>query len=184
MALTPSDVRFVNEYFRCNMNATEAYSRLHPKSKRETARRAASRLMTKVDLSDEITRRLKESQISADEVLQRISEQAKGEHAAYITSTGEIDIAGLVADGKGHLIKKVKRTVRTDRDGSQTEYTEFEFHDGQRALELAGKYHAMFTDRVDHTTKGESFNAAEMKPSEIAERVAALLAVKDDNDKR
>jgi phage terminase small subunit len=163
------------------MNATEAYSRVYPNVTRESARRKGSLLLTNVDVSAEITQRLKENQISADEVLTRIAEQAKGEYAKYIREDGSVNISQMVNDGKGHLIRKVKRTVRTDREGNQTEYTEIEFYDGQKALELAGKYHSLFTDKVDVTSEGKSI--AEMKPSEIALKVSELLAVTKKNER-
>lgn len=175
-------MKFVNEYFRCNMNATEAYSRLHPNVTRETARRAASRLMTNVDISTEIQKRLADAKMGADEVLARLSEQAKGEYAKYIKPDGWVDIERLIEDGKGHLIKSVEKKVKTFRDGSQEEYTTFTFYDGQRALGMVGKHHALFTEKVDVTSKGKSLNVETMKPSEIAERVAALLKVSRDGE--
>lgn len=147
MALRPKWKKFIDEYFRCNMNATEAYSRTYPNVTRESARRKGSLLLTNVDVRAEITRRLDESTMDAKEVLTRISEQAKGDYARYIQPDGWVDIAGLVADGKAHLIKSVSKTVRTFKDG-QEEYTTITFHDGQKALGLMGKYHALFTDKV------------------------------------
>lgn len=163
------------------MNATEAYLRVYEKATRESATRLSSQLLKNVDVSAEITRRLKESQMSADEVLQRISEQAKGEYAKYIQADGWVDIAGMVRDGKAHLIKSVQKVVKTYKDG-QDEYTTITFHDGQKALALMGKYHALFTEKVDVTTKGESLNIEAMKPSEIAKQVALLLSVSGKDD--
>jgi len=49
------------------MNATDAYATLHPKATRESARRLGSLLLTNIDVSEEIKRRLKEKHLSADE---------------------------------------------------------------------------------------------------------------------
>jgi hypothetical protein len=104
-------------------------------------------LLTNPDVSAEITLRLKANQLSSDEVLQRISEQARGEYAKYIQPDGWVNIAGMVEDGKAHLIKSVQKVVKTYKDG-QDEYTTITFHDGQKALALMGKHHALFTDKV------------------------------------
>jgi phage terminase small subunit len=61
MALSDKHSRFVDEYMKC-MNATEAYRRVYDCSE-EAARRAASRLLTNVDVQDEVERR----QIKAQE---------------------------------------------------------------------------------------------------------------------
>jgi len=177
MALRPKWRKFIDEYFRCNMDAAKAYMRVYPKAKKESAFRLSSLLLKNLEVSDEVTRRLKEAQMPADEVLQRLSEQAKGAHSDYVTESGDVDIAGMVGDGKAYLIKKVKKTTITGKDGDIREYQEIEFHDAQRALELMGKYHTLFTEKIDHTTNGESLNVAEMKPSEIAKQLAELLAV-------
>jgi phage terminase small subunit len=177
MALRARWRKFIDEYFRCNMDASKAYMRVYPKAKKESAFRLSSLLLKNIEVSDEITRRLVEAQMPADEVLQRLSEQAKGAHSDYITENGDVDIGGMVEDGKAYLIRKVKKTTITGKDGDVREYQEIEFYDSQRALEIIGKYHSLFVERVDHTTKGERLNIETMKPSEIAKQVADLLAL-------
>ena len=71
MALSKNHQNFINEYFLQGMNGTDAYQAVYPKASRESARREASRLLTHVDIQAEISRRLKETQLSADEVLHR-----------------------------------------------------------------------------------------------------------------
>lgn len=84
-----------------------------------------------------------EGVMSALEVLARLTAQARNEGAEYIRSDGTVDLAAVLEDGKGHLIK----SVRPGRYG-----TVVEFYDSQKALELLGKYHGLFTDRVEQET--------------------------------
>lgn len=135
MGLSKKRQTFVNEYLQC-WNATEAARRAHYKH----PRRQGSRLLTFDDIREEIQTRIEENAMSADEILARLAEQARGEHGEYINTMGGVDIAGLVEDGKAHLIKSVRDTKWGQR---------FEFYDAQRALELLGKTLGMFVDRKE-----------------------------------
>ena len=119
MSLTTKQQLFVNEYLKC-FNATEAYIASYPNVTRTTAASNGYGLLRNTEISEAISQRLSESAMSADEVLMRLAEQARGEHGRYITTSGTVDIATLVNDKKAHLIKKVKET----KDGM-----EYEFYD-------------------------------------------------------
>jgi hypothetical protein len=117
----------------------------------------ASQLLRKSKVSEEIERRLKEHQMSADEVIARLSQQARGEYADYIGADGRVNIYEMVKDGKGHLIKKIKtRTLidGTDPEG-MTQVDEVEFYDAHAALVDIGRVHSLFVDRKDITSGGE-----------------------------
>lgn len=60
MALSDKHMRFVDEYMK-SMNATEAYLRVYDCTE-EAARRAASRLLTNVDVQTEIGQRQQQMQ--------------------------------------------------------------------------------------------------------------------------
>lgn len=136
MALSPKHRAFVEEYL-ATWNATEAYSRVYPKASREAARRNGSRLLTNADVANEVKARIAERTMSADEVLVRLAEQARSDYAPYITPSGTVDVAGLVRDGKAHLIKGIK----------ETQYARnIEFHDAQAALMQIGKHHKLFVE--------------------------------------
>src|SRR5690606_12450797 len=79
--------------------------------------------------------------MSADEVLVRLAEQARSAHGAYLSETGGIDMARLLADGKGHLVKGIKQTAYGRN---------IEFYDAQAALVHIGKHHKLFTEKVEH----------------------------------
>jgi phage terminase small subunit len=126
---------FLEAYLSC-WNATEAARRTgykHPHVQ-------GPRLLANVRVQVAIQARLTEIKMNADEVLVRLAQQARSEYSAYIRDGGTIDLARLLADGKGHLVKGAK----WDRSGKLV----VEFYDGQHALELLGKHLGLFKDGV------------------------------------
>lgn len=133
---------FVEEYLQC-WNATEAARRAgyaYPNKQ-------GPRLLVNVGISDAIKKRISEKAMSADEVLIRLAEQARGIPNEYREqATGQINIKQLIEDGLGHLIKK---------DYHNQQGRVLEFFDAQRALELLGKHHKLFTEKHDITSGGK-----------------------------
>jgi len=76
MALTDKQTNFVNEYMK-DMNATAAYLRAGYKCTEEAARRAASRLLTNVDVKAEIERRQEKIGEKNDITVEWILEEMK-----------------------------------------------------------------------------------------------------------
>jgi hypothetical protein len=76
----------------------------------------------------------------ASEVLSRLTTQARSVYADYIDEDGRVDLVRLKRDGRMHLIK----AIRPGKYGNT-----IEFMDSQKALELLGKYYALWTDRVE-----------------------------------
>lgn len=146
MALTAKRLVFIDEYFKCNMNGTEAYLKVYPGSSYESARRSASDLLTKPDIREEVNRRLTEKHMGADEVLARLAEQAKGIAGNYVTEAGKLDFKKLKEDGKGYLIQSIEPT----KFG-----TKVQFPNSQTALLNIGKQHGLFADRHIIETKVE-----------------------------
>lgn len=85
--------------------------------------------------------------MTTDEVVARLAEQARAEYSAYIREDGTVDLAKMLANGKGHLIKG----TRWDRNGNLT----VEFYDAHAALVDVGKHLGIFTERVDVTSGGK-----------------------------
>lgn len=142
MALSKKQRIFIEVYLQC-WNATKAAT----KAEYANPRQAGSRLLSNVDIKDLIEKRIKQAAMSADEVLHRLAEQARADYSEYITDAGDIDIEALLADGKGHLIKK----THYDKDGNLV----VDFYDAQRALVHLGRHHQLFTDKVDITSDGQ-----------------------------
>lgn len=146
--LIPKHQEFINELFLLNMNATEAYLKVYPKSSYDAARAHAARLVTNGSIQAEIARRLKEKQLSADEVLARLGDMARADMRDFIKAfeIGEktavmVDLGKALEGGKTHLIKKLKYNAQGG--------LEIELHDSQAALLNIGKNHGLFTDKIE-----------------------------------
>lgn len=138
MTISSKNLAFVDEYFKCNMVGVEAYQNLYPSSSYESARRAASRLLTNVDIREEINRRLTEKHMGADEVLARLAEQAKGLGGKYVKDNGELDFRKIKEDGKTHLLQSIEPT----KFGTKVQFPPI-----QTALINIGKQHGLFSDK-------------------------------------
>lgn len=127
MALTDKQQIFADEYLK-DMNATRAYKVAYPNVKKDSsAKSAASRLLTNVNLKTYIDEQLEEMHnkrtADAQEVLEYLTKVMRGEE----TET--------VATAKG-LYDNVELSAK----------------DRIKAAELLGKRHALFTDKVDLNT--------------------------------
>ncbi len=144
MALSDKQQAFINEYLQC-WNASEAARRAGYNGKSNVV---GPRLLANVSIKAAIRERLDALTMSADEVLVRLTEIARGNMAHFINPHSlTVDLVEAQKNGKLHLIKKVKYVTRTDND-SQTETIEFELYDAQSALVQLGKMHGLFTGRI------------------------------------
>lgn len=134
---------FVDEYI-IDMNATQAAIRAGYSKK--TARSQGQRLLTNVDIQEAIQKRLDEKKeeliMKQDEILIRLSEQARREAADYqvvITERPSFDDNGnfLGVEKKPEIVE-----VPTQNK------------DAIKAMELLGKRYAMWTDKQDIDVKG------------------------------
>lgn len=143
MALSAKRKQFINEYFECGFNATEAARRVgykHPN-------KYGPILTSEPEIKEEIKARLEEFTLSANEVLYLLTKQAKTNAADYVDRFGIIDWEKLKRDGI--QVKGIKH---------QRGQSSFDLYDAQSALTLIGKHLGIFTERHDITTKGESLN--------------------------
>lgn len=148
MALTNKQQAFIDEYLKC-WNATEAAIRAGYSEK--TAYSIGHENLNKPDIAEEIQRRVSERAMSADEVLIRLAEQARGATEEFIVVRAGLpffDWERLQAAGKLHLVKKLKYSS----DGRP----EVEFYDAQAALVHLGRAHSLFTDNVDVKSGGKA----------------------------
>jgi phage terminase small subunit len=143
MALNDKQKLFIEHYLSC-LNATEAARRAGYSPK--TAYSIGSENLTKPEIRAEIDRRVADVAMSADEVLRRLADHARGTLEDFIrfTKNGDtIDLAEAQKAGKLHLLKK----YRVDKDGGVT----IELHDPQAALLQLGRYHGLFLDKTAFT---------------------------------
>ncbi len=140
MGLTNKRRVFIEEYLQC-WNATEAARRAGYKKPRQMG----SRLLSIVDIRQEVDKRIEEKAMSADEVLERLAEHARSDIDDCLTTDHGVvmvDWEKLKAKGLTHLVKKFKQT----KTG-----IEVEFYDAQSALVHLGKHHKLFVDRTEIT---------------------------------
>ncbi len=145
MGLSKKQRIFIDEYLKC-WNATRAA--IKAGYSEHSARTIGCENLTKPNISEEIQRRLDESAMSADEVIQAVGEIGRADISDFIEideKTGRIkniDFSKAKKAGKLHLIKSITPTANG---------LKVELHDRMRALELMGKRYKLFTDRVEHT---------------------------------
>jgi phage terminase small subunit len=139
--LTYKQRLFVHYYLgESKGNATDAARRAGYRRPNE----AGPRLAVKGGIRARIDAQLAGPALAANEVLARLSEQASSSIEPFlrIDSRGRatLDLAKARKLNKLHLIKKLKR----GKFG-----LEIELYDAQKALELLGKYHRLFAEKLD-----------------------------------
>lgn len=122
--LTTKQQLFVEAYLQ-TANATESARRAGYKGSDETLAVVGAENLRKPKIAAYTQKRIEAAVMSADKVLEELS-----------------DIA--TSDWRDHMIEK------RDRNGEVYSAT-FKLNDKLKALELVGKYHKIFTDRVEHT---------------------------------
>lgn len=124
MALSDKQMNFVNEYMK-DMNASAAYLRAGYNCSEEAARRAASRLLTNVDVQDEIRTRTdkiaQESDISVQWVLKSFKEIAE---------------------------RCMQAEPIIDKESGDVVEYRFDSSGANKALENIGRYLGMFNDKL------------------------------------
>ena len=152
---------FVDEYLKC-WNASEAARKAGYSKK--TAGAIGSENLTKPEILEEIQARLKASHMSADEALDLLSAQARGDMAKLMDVSGmgfNLDMQKAQEAGLTKLIKKVKQKTtiynakkESEEDREVTEL-ELELYDAQAAIDKILHIHGKFVDRHDITTNGD-----------------------------
>jgi len=176
VTLSNKDEAFVSEYFLCNMNGTEAARRLGYNPNVQ-----GPRLLVKVSIANEIKRRLADKHMSADEVLVRLSAQARGDIIDYIDILPGgrqviINLGKAQEAKKTGLIKKIKVTKQGP---------EIELYDAQTALHLIGKQSGLFADEhiVTYKVSQELEKALDKLESGLdADTYARILAILADGE--
>ena len=134
--LTDKQKLWVSAYLE-TWNATEAAKRAGYQGNRNTLSTIGAENLNRPKLRAEIEKRLTEAALSANEVLARLSEQAKARHSDFFDRWGRPNWEEIRA--RGHLVKKVYNTLHGWR---------VELHDNQKALELMARHHGLLVDRI------------------------------------
>lgn len=157
--LTTKQQAFSEAYLE-TLNATEAARRAKYKGSYATLRSIGSENLTKPNIQEYIEKRLKDMAMSANEVLARLSKQARAPDVTEfvqareiydVTFDGEkvfvgmglsIDLEAIRKAGLGSQIKKISQTSNG---------IAIEWYDAHAALVDLGKYHKLFTEKVEHS---------------------------------
>jgi phage terminase small subunit len=166
VTLSNKQLAFVEHYLQC-WNATEA-ARLAGYSEK-TAYSQGPRLLKNVEVASRVRARIDELKMSADELMVRLSDQARGTMADFVevTEDGEWkpDLNKAVEQNKLHLIKKLKKTVRTFGPISETTI-EFELYDAESAKVHLAKMMGIYKTTVEIDWKRELQDAG-LNPDEL-----------------
>lgn len=147
--LTLKQHSFIDHYLQTG-NATDATIKAGYTNDRDSAAQIGSRLLRNVKIQQEIKRRLGIAVASSEEVLETLTKHARGDLTDVLTQTGEFDFK--LAKRKRLLKKlKIKKRYEKDADGNLQPVIEqeFEIHDPQAALEKLGRFHKLFTEKIE-----------------------------------
>lgn len=164
--LTLRQQKFVEAYLKNNGNGVAAAREAGYAGEPNVLAVQASTNLTLPKIQSAIRQRLRESTISAEEVLKRLSDQATFSIEDFYDFGAGLPFLNLEKArerGKLHLLKGIEY--------STTGKAVLKFHDSQTALVHLGRHYKLFTDRVDHDFS--KFSDAEL----IREAASALSGV-------
>lgn len=142
--LTDKQRMFIEQYFICGLNGTEAAMLTYDCKDRAVARALASENLAKPAIRARVDERLAEVGMSAQEVLARIAQHARGTLDDFIDEgSGTIDMKAAKKAKSLHLVKRFKTKFITGEDSEVLE-TEIELYDAQAALRDLGKHYGLF----------------------------------------
>jgi len=147
--LTPKRRKFIEEYLKC-WNGAEAARRAGYKNPAVMSCR-----LIKVNIvAAEIDKRIRETAMSADEVLHRLADQARADISRFVTETGAIDWQAV--QEQGHLIRRISHN--RGRNSS------IEVYDAQGALALLAKHLELTPDqlKLEQKTRAEDLTDDEL----------------------
>ena len=152
--LTRMESAFVDHYLADSTgNAGEAARKAGYSAATTSHYVCGSRLLRRAKVQQEIKRRLGAHIASSEEVLERLTTHARADLTDVLTPEGEFNLKYAKKRGTSQLLKKLKVKKRFEKDAEGdlhpvTEY-EYEIHDPQAALEKLGRFHRLFSDKID-----------------------------------
>jgi phage terminase small subunit len=148
--LTDKQILFINKYFLLKCNATAAYLATYPRVKRrDTAKAAAARLLTNVNVKAEIARRQKKAREENEDIVALIRKELEASAFANIGNYLTFGPKGVVlkesADMTDEMLAGVAEVTETITEHGGT--VRCKIQDKLRALELLMKYYGLIVDR-------------------------------------
>lgn len=149
MSLSYKQRMFVEQYL-ISWNATDAARKAG--YSRRTAHAKGATLRDKPEIAALIAERIQAAAMDADEVLARLSEQARANIRDFIHIDPDGAFITLDEEAlrtRGHLVKKISTSQ------GKTSSVSIELYDGQAALVQLGKHLKLFTENLDLTSGGQ-----------------------------
>lgn len=173
--LTPMQSAFITHYIANGWNGTAAARSAGYGGSDKVLGVQAVRVLRDSRVQAALSKRLRELHLSAEQVLQRLSEMAQGNVTNFLDEEGKINWANVRR--KGYLVKRVHH----GKGG-----TELELYDAQAALIQVGKHLGLFNDatKVEVQTGPMNINLAlaqfdGMGPDDLREMLGRVRKLKD-----
>lgn len=176
---------FIN-YYLILFNGTEAARLAGYTGDDATLAATASRLLSNDKIAREIDARLTKHAMSANEVLARYTQIARGDIADVVNGVGATDLDEAKRRGKSHLVKryKVKVTNVTEGTGKDTVEkqiieTEVELYSALEALNALARYHNLTNKVIVEDWRSEIINLikeGKVQPQEVEEEFGVDVA--------
>ena len=154
--LTPKQLLFVDKYFELKFNGTKAYLQTYTRVKHsETAKTAASRLLTNVNVKQEVDRRQQEMRETNKELVDKIVDEVKnlafsniGNYLSFGPGYVTLKSSENMSPEQLAAVAEVRETV-TEHGGSVS----FKLQPKLKSLELLMRYHGLIVERAEQTGK-------------------------------
>jgi len=163
--LTKNELLFCYEYIANKFNGTQAYLNTYKIKSKNAAGVEACKLLRKPNVKRKVNellkKKIKEIEPTAENVIKELAILAfqRGEDFAEFDGD-EVDFKSFKEMGSATAcIKEIETTTRfvptTDDDGKKTfereQKIKMKMHDKKGSLELLGKTHKLFTDKIEHS---------------------------------
>lgn len=151
--MTDKQKFFCREYLR-DFNATQAAIRAGYSHK--TARFIASELLTKPNIQEQIKKAADDINERTNNDIERIITELQIVAFGCLKDVADWGQAGLTIkdseelEDEARIVSEISETKTSTKDDVTTSTIKIKLHDKLRALEMLGKYHKIFTDKVEH----------------------------------
>ncbi|NNJ31611.1 terminase small subunit [Lacrimispora defluvii] len=151
MALTAKQKIFADEYL-IDLNATRAYKVAYPKVKKdETAKAAASRMLTNVNVGTYVEKRMKDrekrTEITQDMVLKELAKIGFADVTDFVTIESKGTYKAVQVKTTDEMPGDKLGAIAGIKEGANG--IEIKLNDKGKALELIGRHLGMFKDKLE-----------------------------------
>ena len=181
--MTDAQKRFCDEYL-IDLNATRAYKVAYPNCKKdETAKSAGSRLLTKVNVQNYISEKMKErekrTEVTQDMVIKELAKIAFLDIRKLYTENGQLKNVADIDDDTAGAISSLETLEEYDGYGDERakigDIQKVKLLDKTKALELLGRHLGIFNDKLDVNVKEK-----EEKKNAISDILSQMKSVDDE----